>query len=371
MITKHTNLHDETIACLQLARSKHIGPAMFVRLIQRFGSALNASEHLPKYLERQKVQRPIHIFPRELAIKEAQACTQFGATLLGYTHTHYPPALKAIPYPPSVLTVLGNEAILHQSSIAMVGSRHASAGGCRFAKQLAHELSHQFTVVSGLAKGIDTAAHSGALKAGTIAVTACGIDQIYPLQNTELYWSITKHHGAIITEMPFGTKPLARNFPKRNRIIAGLSLATIVIEAQLKSGSLITANYALEQHKDVFAVPGSPIDPRCQGTNQLIKDGAYLLESVNDVYQILDQNNPIEHSMQPLGAKDTASQTNEQHNDNVQSTVIKLLGAHPVDIDQIIELSGFPASDVLNVMLELELIGRIERYPGNKVTLVT
>ena len=286
--------------------------------------------------------------------------------------------LRMLDFPPPVLTVYGNTDLLNTQALAVVGARNASANGYRFAYHMAKTLGSHLTIVSGLARGIDTAAHHGALESGTtIAVTACGIDQIYPQENEALYRLIGER-GIIVTEMPFGTPPKSQNFPKRNRIISGLSLGTLVIEAGLKSGSLITAQCALEQNKEIFAVPGSPLDHRCHGTNHLLKEGAHLVTSPDDILAILN-GAILQENYQSQRASSTAPPTTIPDASvmlfetadilNIHNTILEKLSPSPTDINDIISQTDLTASHILTILLELELAGKVKRYPGNKIAL--
>ena len=256
----------------------------------------------------------------------------------------------------------------------MVGARNASANGCRFAYKLATDLGKRgLIVVSGLARGVDTACHKGALETGTVAVIAGGIDSIYPPENKDLYAAITEK-GAIVAELPFGATPKGTNFPQRNRIISGLSYGVIVVEATLKSGSLITARMALEQNREVFAVPGFPMDPRCNGTNQLLRQGATLIESAQDVLDSIEQ---LRDRQMELFERNAVSYLPsrlqppaESELDELRDEIVTQLGSSPVSIDHIITMTGMRPSAVLTVLLELELAGKLERHVGNKVSFV-
>jgi DNA processing protein len=284
----------------------------------------------------------------------------------------FPVGLAALDAPPPVIAVLGNSPVLSCEMIAVVGARNASAIGRRFAAELASGLGNEgLVVVSGLARGIDTAAHEGALRSGTVAVLAGGVDDIYPPENARLYEDI-RANGAIVSEMPIGQKPQAQHFPRRNRIISGLSRGVIVVEAAEGSGSLITARLALEQGREVFAVPGSPLDPRAKGTNRLLREGAALVESAADVLDVL---RPVlndtfhDTSRDPFAWKATNSNEPED-DDRLRRTVLELLGVAAVPVDEIIRQSGAAASDILYVILELELAGRVHREPGGRVCVV-
>jgi DNA processing protein len=300
--------------------------------------------------------------------RERAWMARIGARYLHLGAVDYPPLLAELENAPPVLTAMGDVALAEGRPVAIVGARNASAAAIRFARQLAHELGEAgIMVASGLARGIDTAAHQGALVTGTIGVIAGGIDVVYPPENDALQRAIAEK-GLLLAEQPPGTEPRARHFPYRNRIIAGCTAGTVVIEAAPKSGSLITARLAAESGREVMAVPGSPLDPRAQGCNQLIRDGATLIQSASDVID----------SLRPFGADRLAAPRSPYQSEpadqaaageNERRTLIALLGPSPVPIDEIVRLSGLPVSVVQLVLLELELAGRLERHAGGRVAL--
>jgi DNA processing protein len=350
---------------LRLARTQTIGPASFAALIVRAGSARAALEDVPRLASRGggSVQIPsIADAEREIA-----ATKKLGGRLLASCEPDYPKALAALEAPPPIITVLGRADLLAREAVAIVGARNASALGRKFAGQLAGDLgAGGLVVASGLARGIDTAAHEGALSPGTIAVLAGGADNIYPPENAKLHARIAKD-GAIVSEMPLGHVPQARHFPRRNRIISGLSRGVLVVEAAEGSGSLITANYALEQNREIFAVPGSPLDPRARGTNRLIRQGAVLTESADDILAVLK---PIlgkgfgEPDRDRYAAK---GEIGDAESTRIRKAIEEALGPSGVAIDELIRLVSAPAQEVLIVLLELELAGRITREPGSRV----
>jgi DNA processing protein len=281
----------------------------------------------------------------------------------------FPQGLAALEAPPPLINTLGHVSLLQRDMVAIVGARNASALGRKFAQTIARELGEaNLVIASGLARGIDTAAHEGSLKTGTCAVVAGGIDIVYPPENQALYERI-RAEGAIVSEMPVSQAPQARHFPRRNRIIAGLARGVIIVEAAEGSGSLITANYALEQNREIFAVPGSPLDPRAKGTNRLIREGATLTETAQDVLNVL---RPIlggsfrEPDSAMRGGDITAT---EADTDRIRKQIVELLGPAPVDVDELIRQTEAPVGAMLTVLLELELAGRLMRHPGNKVSL--
>jgi DNA processing protein len=293
---------------------------------------------------------------------------KLGGRLIGSIEPEYPRGLAALDAPPPILSVLGNVSLLARDMVAIVGARNASALGRKLASALASDLARSGLVVaSGMARGIDTAAHEGALADGTCAVVAGGIDYVYPPENARLYERL-RTEAVIISEMPVGLVPQARHFPRRNRIISGVARGVIVVEAAEGSGSLITANYALEQSREVFAVPGSPLDPRAKGTNRLIREGAILTESAADILAVLGPiiGRSFAEPEQPAFAK--AVPTTEEEADRVRKLVEESLGPAPVEIDEIVRQVGAPAAIILTVLLELELGGKVVRHSGNKVS---
>lgn len=362
----------ERLDRLRLARSENVGPVTFQRLIERFGSAGTALEALPTLARQGGRRGPVRLCPERDAIREAETIERLGARLLVLGDEEYPAQLAAIADPPPALSVLGDVALLSRNSIAMVGARNASAAGRRFARTLAVEIGQAgFAVVSGLARGIDTAAHEGALATGTVAVVAGGVDVIYPEENRTLHGHIASQ-GAIVAEMPPGTEPIAALFPRRNRTISGLALGTVVVEAALRSGSLITARQALDQGREVFAVPGSPQDPRARGANDLIRQGATLVEGAADILAVLA---PVTGEARripskDLNHKDISTQPSAPDLDESRNKVLILLSPTPVAVDEIVRQCQLSPATVSLVLLELELAGRLERHPGNQVSIL-
>lgn len=357
----------ERRAWLRLARSQNVGAVTFAALIARYGSAEAALDALPK-LARRGGAGDLKIPSDVDAHRELEALERLGGRMIASTEPEFPPGLRGLDAPPPFICVLGRREILDRDMIAVVGARNASAAGRKFAHRIAADLGQAgFVVVSGLARGIDTAAHEGALPTGTIAVLAGGVDDIYPPENGALYRDI-KEQGLIVSEMAVGQKPQAKHFPRRNRIISGLARGVVVVEAAEGSGSLITANFALEQGREVFAVPGSPLDPRVKGTNRLIRDGATLTESAADVLQVLAGQPSFmfrEPEPAPRAREQTAIETVDDH---LRRRIEELLGPSPVAVDDIVRLSGAAAAAVQTVLLELELVGRLERHPGSRVS---
>jgi len=355
-----------SIARLRLIRTASIGPVTYRQLIARFGDAAAAIEALPQLAARGGGRSPV-IAAAAVAEREIAAALKLGARHLFVDDSDYPDLLAQLDDAPPVLMVRGDVALLARDSVAMVGARNASAAACRFARQIAAELGREgVTVVSGLARGVDTAAHVGSIEGGTVGVIAGGIDVVYPPENAELQERIARE-GLLVAEQPPGTEPRARHFPYRNRIIAGASLGTVVVEAAPRSGSLITARLAGEAGREVMAVPGSPLDPRAQGCNGLIRDGAILVQSAAD---ILEAIRPIDaRSVRsrvvrfdgPVAADASASE---------RRVITGLLGPVPVAVDELIRQSGAAPAIVQIVLLELELAARLERHAGGRVSLI-
>lgn len=357
---------------LRLARTQNIGPVTFRALINQFGNGTDALAALPELAAKGGRSRALKIFPKSKADAEWEAASAIGATLHFLGDTDYPKPLAALEDAPPFICVRGHATLLQTQAIAMVGSRNASVNGKRFAREIAQGLCDAaLTVVSGMARGIDTAAHEGAINGATIAVLAGGVDNIYPKENTALYEQICQR-GLVVSEMPPGTTPQARHFPRRNRIISGLSFGVVVVEAALRSGSLITARRALEQGREVFSVPGSPLDPRCRGTNDLIRNGAILTESVDDILNELDaiQSRHLkEHDEKQFDARPP------QYGDapdmkNARASIMEALGPSPVPIDGLIRETGISPNLVHAILLEIDLAGRLERHAGQRVSLI-
>ena len=356
---------------LRLARAQNVGPVTFAALIARFRSATVALEELPRLAHRGGGSGDLKIPDKAEAERELERTAKLGGRLIASIEPDFPFGLAALDAPPPVIAVLGNNEMPSREMIAVVGARNASALGRKFATELASDLGTAgLVVVSGMARGIDTAAHEGSLATGTIAVLAGGVDDVYPPENARLYEDI-RAKGAIVSEMPTGQRPQAQHFPRRNRIISGLSRGVVVVEAAEGSGSLMTARLALEQNREVFAVPGSPLDPRAKGTNRLLRDGATLVESADDVLDVL---RPLLNSAFREPSRDGASwhqagAGNREIGENLRRTVVDLLGVAPAPTDEIIRLSGAPASEVLCIIMELELAGRVHRESGGQICL--
>lgn len=390
---------------LRLARTEGVGPITFRRLMRRFASAAEAIEALPG-LARAGAggRRAAPAVPSSgEAERELEQVARLGARVLVVDGPDYPPLLGLLEDAPSVLTVLGSVDALSARAVALVGGRNASANGQRVAEVLAADLALAgLVVVSGMARGVDAAAHEGALGTGrTVACIAGGIDVAYPAENEALQRRVAGR-GAVVAEAPLGTAPQSRHFPKRNRVIAGLSLGVVVVEAAPRSGSLITARMAQEAGRELFAVPGSPLDPRCRGSNDLIRQGAHLTESAADVLDNLPDHpgrvglarSPVFARAAPAAplratAPETATETATAQGapqrrfrteaspeapsgevDAARARVIESLGAAPTPVDDLVRRCQFSASAVMAVLLELELAGRVEMLPGNRVALI-
>lgn len=363
----------EKIARLCLIRTENVGPITYKRLLERFGSAQKALQMLPELAKRGGKSAPLKAYARDLAEQEIEKIEKFGAHLVTIGEEYYPRLLAEIEDAPPIITVLGHPHLLSKNSLAVVGARNASLTGRKIAESFSGKVGDAgYVIVSGLARGIDSAAHQASIRTGTIAVVAGGIDVIYPRENEKLYKDIAEQ-GAIVAESPFGTEPLARHFPRRNRIISGLARGLLVVEAAEKSGSLITARMALEQNREVFAVPGSPLDPRAAGTNSLLRDGAHMATTPEDILQVMNslRNNHLSDSGDNrFGGYSETTAALSAPDQKLYDKMIECLSYTPITIDEIIRAVHAPASDVLTVILELEIAGRIERQPGNKVNLI-
>jgi len=383
----------ETLDALRLARSRNVGPSTWVRLVRRFGSPGRALEALPDLAGRGGAHG-VTVASLGQAERELQAGAEAGATLLVWGRAGYPAALARIPDPPPVLWVRGDPRALSRPSIAIVGARNASAVGLRMARALAADLGRQcLWTVSGLARGVDGAAHDAALSVadeggGTVAAVAGCVRDVYPSDHAALAERIAEA-GAVVSEAPIGLAPQGRHFPRRNRVIAGLSRAVILIEAAARSGSLITADFALEQGREVLAVPGSPLDPRSEGGNALIRQGAVLVRHAEDVIEALeaaaasvldDEEAPpalppaeagtppgLSEPDAPFSRPPLAAAPDDAA---LRAQVRELLGLAPVEEDELARLSGAPLSALADVLLELELAGRLDRRPGGLVALL-
>lgn len=359
--------HAERVDWLRLARTPQVGPVTFAKLIERYGNASTALNALPELAAKGGRINALRIVGREQAEAELSATDEFGARMLMACEPEYPDLLAVLDPAPPVITIQGKLDPDAAPCCAIVGSRNSSAIGVRFARELSRALGQAgITIVSGLARGIDGAAHTGSLETGTIAVLASGLDHIYPPEHTDLHHDIAER-GLLVTESPLGAVPTARDFPRRNRLISGLSLGTVVIEAAMRSGSLITARLAAEQGREVMATPGSPLDPRAKGTNKLIRDGAALIESADDVLEVLRQ------AKRPMAAEpdapDYEAEPHDEPNASMRTRISELLSPSPVSIDELVRQSGARTGEVHSVLIELELAGRAIVLPGGHVQI--
>jgi DNA processing protein len=358
---------DELIDWLRLSATDGIGPISFKQLLAKHGTAKAALANLPAKAKigqpptADQIERELVIAARD-DIKPIPSC-----------EADYPEMLRQVEDAPPVLWVRGNPAILHQPCIGIVGARNASLNGKKFAKKLSADLADAgFVVVSGLARGIDGAAHEGALSTGlTAAVVASGVDVVYPPEHRPLYQKILKS-GVVISELAPATEPQAGHFPRRNRIISGLSRGVIVVEATLKSGSLITARQALDQGREVFAVPGSPLDPRSEGPNSLIRDGAALVRSIDDILELTGRPEKKDSELNQIDRSD--SQDTEIYEETdisaLKGRVLAALDATPVSVDELVRQCQVSAPSLTTLLLEMELEGTVERLPGNRVARI-
>lgn len=363
----------QRLAWLRLIRTDNVGPVTFRQLLNRFGSAEAALEALPSLARNAGIGA--RVFSSGEAEAELDATEQLGARIVGLGEPDYPPLLKYISGAPPLLAIAGGEELDWLHTVGIVGARNASAAGQKMTRVLAGDLGALgYTVISGLARGIDAAAHHASLRTGTVAVLAGGLDHIYPDENIPLAREIVDHGGALLTEMPLAWEPRARDFPRRNRLISGLALGIVVVEAAKRSGSLITARLALEQNRDVFAVPGSPLDPRAEGANHLIQQGAKLITSASDIIETLVDADPsrktlLEPDWEPdfIDLPDPAELDPPSQDD--RSRLLEALSVTPVPVDALIAGTGLPVSSIQTLLFELDLAGRIEWSSGQLVAL--
>ncbi len=363
----------EKFARLRLIRTENIGPVTFYRLLDQFGSARIALEHLPDLARKGGRRKALKICSIADTEAEMAALQAIGAQMIFWGTSAYPPLLAHIDDAPPILFVRGHLHLMAKKAVAVVGSRNASINGRRFAQSIAQALGEAgYLVVSGMARGIDTAAHLGALQSGTVAALGGGVDVIYPRENTDLYHNLIET-GAVCSEVTIGTTPQARHFPRRNRIISGISRAIVVLEAGAKSGSLITARMALEQNREVFAVPGSPQDPRVKGSNALIRDGAYLTETADDILRVLSEMsaNAFNEGRRRTVNAQLMTPLDDKELDFARDRIHQTLGYGPTDIDDIIRDTEQPPAVVAAILLELEVAGKLDRQNGNKVALIS
>jgi DNA processing protein len=360
---------EQRIDWLRLIRSQNVGPRTFRTLINHFGGARAALEALPGLARRGGGTAP-QIYSRDQAAREIEAAHKLGVEFLAVGESGYPRRLQMIDDAPPLIAVRGHSAALALPAVAVVGSRNASAAGIKLTQRIAHGLSEAgFATVSGLARGIDAAAHRASLDTGTIAVLAGGHDRVYPPEHAELLDAILSA-GAALTEMPLGWEPRARDFPRRNRLISGLSLGVVIVEAAKRSGSLITARLAAEQGREVFAVPGSPLDPRAEGTNGLIKQGATPVTETGDIVVVLQPIMGIELPAREPELPESGQPQDVEPAADQRAQIIALLSPTPVLIDDLVRLSKSSPRVVRMVLLELEIAGRVERHGGGLVSLI-
>jgi DNA processing protein len=360
----------QRMSWLRLIRSENVGPATFRQLINVYGSAEAALEALPELAARGGSSRGVRIATIAEAERELEATFALGARIVGIGEPDFPNLLRQSDTPPPMVVIKGESAVFDLPAVSIVGARNASLAGIKFTHRIAGELGAEgIAVVSGLARGIDAAAHKAALSTGTIAVLAGGMDHPYPPENLELFHAIPDRGGAVICEMPVGWEPRARDFPRRNRVIAALGLGLVVVEAAKRSGSLISARFAGELGRLVFAVPGSPLDPRSEGTNGLIRNGATLITSAADVLEAVGPliGKPVnaEDAEEPGTGSDYAPPSDSERN-----RVIEALGPTPVAIDEIVAHTGLSVQQIFLILLELDLAGRLERHSGGRVSLL-
>lgn len=360
----------QRIAWLRLIRSDNVGPATFRDLINHCGTAENAIAALPELSARGGALRAIRIASEAEAERELEAAHRHGARFIGIGEPDYPQALRQIDGAPPLIAAKGNLNAAAHPSVGIVGSRNASIAGAKFAAMIARDCGRAgYTITSGLARGIDTAAHRASLETGTIAVLAGGLDQPYPPENIPLLEEITEGAGLAVSEMPFGWEPRARDFPRRNRLISGISLGVVVVEAAERSGSLITARLATEAGRLVFAVPGSPLDPRCHGTNGLLKQGAIVTTGSADVIEALAPLSQLNLFSATVVEEPDRNADMLPPDDDDRARLVSALGPTPVEVDDIIRHTGLPPSAVYLILLELDLAGRLHRHAGGLVSL--
>ncbi len=368
------NLTDaQRLAWLRLIRSENVGPVTFREMLNHFGGAAEALEALPELSRRGGRKRALHVCPADAAEQELASAAKSKAQLVALDERGYPPLLAVIDAPPPLIYMRGRPELLEKPIIAIVGARDASAAGRKITYRIAADLgAGGVAIASGLARGIDTAAHEAALPTGTIGVIAGGIDVVYPPENAALHERIATECVLIAENAP-GLSPRGRDFPRRNRLISGMSLAVLVVEAALRSGSRITADFAKEQGRAIFAVPGNPLDPRAGGTNQLIKEGARLVTEAGDVVAglgtLLAGFSPLPASVEPTLSERPAPAISISHPD--RDKIVEALGPAPISLDDLIRMTGVESRQVRVVLLELELAGRVERLGQQRVALKT
>jgi DNA processing protein len=371
-VTRRTLTDSERIDWLRLSRTPGIGAITFFALMTRFGGATAAIAELPRLAARGGKVKAAEVPSVADIARDVERTQRLGARYIAACEPDYPAALAAIDDAPPVIAAGSDLSLLERPCVAIVGARNASMNGRRIAAQLARDLSEAgFVIVSGLARGIDTEAHKASLDRGTIAVVAGGIDVVYPPENNALQAAIFEK-SCVVSEVPLGTQPLARHFPRRNRIISGLAPGVILVEAAKNSGSLITARMALEQGREVFAVPGSPLDPRAQGANGLIRDGATLTETADDVLRVLGANQSFALKKPVMAAPELSfpASDSESEINSARRVILEALSPVPVAVDELARDCQVSLPVVLTILLELELAGRLERQSGQRVSLV-
>ncbi len=369
--TQHSAPTKEKLDWLRLFRTENVGPITFYRLVEYYGTPTKALEALPELSRKGGRKRHLKAPPLSVIETEYNKLQKLGGDIVCSHETSYPLSLAAIDDAPPVISYIGNINLVRAPCLAMVGARNASLNGQKFAGKLARELGQQGQIiVSGLARGIDTAAHKNALETGTIAVVAGGIDVVYPRENTSLYNDIAQQ-GLIIAESPLSMEPIARHFPKRNRIVSGLSAGVIVVEATMRSGSLITARMAGEQGRDLYAVPGYPQDPRAQGPNKLIQDGAVLVQNSDDILGHLNQfSGGLTLMDNTPQASVTPTEINEKSRKEATTVILQNLSQMPLNVDELARACHISIPILQMTLLELELAGRLQRLPGNRIALL-
>jgi DNA processing protein len=381
----------QRLACLRLIRSENIGPVTFRELINRYGGAQRALDALPALAARSRHGRPLRICPADAAAAELEAAAKIGARPLFTIEPDFPPLLAHLAMPPPLIYAKGRLDLLTRPAVAIVGSRDASAAGRTLTRILAHDLGCAgLVIVSGLARGIDKEAHEASIETGTIAVLAGGLDIIYPPEHAGLH-DLIGDRGCLVSEMPPGFTPRGQDFPRRNRIISGIANAVVVIEAAKRSGTLITARMAGEQGRDVFAVPGHPLDPRAEGTNHLLKNGALMATSAADILEVLGptlkprfsfrepdppvdddpaEDPPIGGVVQRSAGVEPETPPPPYDAESERARVLAVLGPAPVNIDELVRVSGLSARVIQAAILELSLAGLIERHGQNLVSRI-
>lgn len=369
--TEPIQLTDEQrLDWLRLIRSQNVGPRTFRALINHFGGARAALEALPGLARRGGGNAAPQIYSREEAMREIETAQKLGVSFVAIGEVDYPRRLQMIDDAPPLIAIRGHRAVLAMPEVAIVGSRNASAAGVKLTQRIAHGLVEAgFAIVSGLARGIDAAAHRASLETGTVAVLAGGQDRVYPPEHMDLLDAILSA-GVALTEMPLGWEPRARDFPRRNRLISGLSLGVVIVEAAKRSGSLITARLALEQGREVFAVPGSPLDPRAEGTNSLIKQGATPVTEAADIIAVLRPIMGLELPAREPEEEEIEGVGNVEPAPDERTRIVALLSPTAVSVDDLIRLSHSSPRIVRMVLLELEIAGRLERHGGGMVSLL-